>query len=325
MYNILVTGVGAIIGYGIIQSIKNITTSVRIIGTDIYDDAVGQHWCDVFETVPLASSQEYIPTLIEIIKNNSVDLVIPGIEQDLEKINLHREELSKITTLALNNPDLIKMSHDKWNLHQFLLKNNFPTIKTKIEGEFSEGDYESLMEYFGSPFLIKPRKSYASKGLYIISSSKEFHFYREQLGQSLMIQEVIGTDDEEYTVGVFGTESSSFYPKIAFRRTLSKEGATKKAVVVIDPKLESVVERLCHLLKPIGATNFQFRYSKGDYYLLEVNPRFSSSHSLREVFGFHEVQMTINYFLNTIEPISPVIKLGTAQRYIADHFILENK
>ena len=47
-YNILVTGVGAIIGYGIINSLNKSKYELNVIGADIYPDAVGRAWCDGF-------------------------------------------------------------------------------------------------------------------------------------------------------------------------------------------------------------------------------------------------------------------------------------
>lgn len=41
-YNILVTGIGAIIGYGIIKSLRNSKYDCNIIGIDIFNDAIGQ-------------------------------------------------------------------------------------------------------------------------------------------------------------------------------------------------------------------------------------------------------------------------------------------
>ena len=46
MHTVLVTGVGAIIGYGAVRSLRKSRTDVRIVGMDIYPDAVGQVWCD---------------------------------------------------------------------------------------------------------------------------------------------------------------------------------------------------------------------------------------------------------------------------------------
>ena len=58
-YNILVTGVGAIIGYGLINSLHKSKYDVHIIGMDIYDDAYGQYLCDEFIQAIPAAEPEY--------------------------------------------------------------------------------------------------------------------------------------------------------------------------------------------------------------------------------------------------------------------------
>ena len=46
--NALVTGIGTIIGYGIIDSLRKSKYDVNIVGMDINPDAVGKNWCDEF-------------------------------------------------------------------------------------------------------------------------------------------------------------------------------------------------------------------------------------------------------------------------------------
>ena len=58
MNTILVTGVGAIMGYGILRSLRSTGRKLNLVGLDIYPDAAGQEWCDVFEkAVPVANTE----------------------------------------------------------------------------------------------------------------------------------------------------------------------------------------------------------------------------------------------------------------------------
>ena len=63
MKTVLVTGVGAIIGYGILRSLRKTKNKVRLIGADIYPDAVGQAWADDFVLAPPTSSDNYLDWL----------------------------------------------------------------------------------------------------------------------------------------------------------------------------------------------------------------------------------------------------------------------
>ena len=71
-----------------------------------------------------------------------------------------------------------------------------------------------------------------------------------------------------------------------------------------------------HLLKPEGPVNFQFRFENGEYYLLEINPRISSSTSIRTAFGYNEAEMCMEWYLEHNAPANRNIKQGMALRYI---------
>ena len=83
MTTVLVTGVGAIIGYGILRSLRQASRPLRLIGADIFPDAVGQAWVDDFVKAPLTANADYLDWLERTIIDNRVDMVMPGIEQDL--------------------------------------------------------------------------------------------------------------------------------------------------------------------------------------------------------------------------------------------------
>lgn len=313
MYNVLVTGVGAIIGYGIVKSLKKSKYELNIIGTDIYEDAIGQQWCDGFEQAVLASSPNYCEHLKRIIEKHNIDLVIPGIEQDVEKIAKNMDYFSALhTKFVINNKELLITANDKWSTDHILKQHGVPSIPSYIDGE-----YQSVMSEIGMPFLLKPRRSYASKGIMTIHSEDEYEFWKKKLKDNFMVQKIVGDSDSEYTVGVFVFNNVESH-KIVMQRKLSGEGSTAKAKIVHNKELEAFIDRLIPIFNPIGPTNFQFRYENGVYYLLEINPRISSSTSLRTAFGYNEAEMCIEYYLENKSPTEPKIRYGTAIRYIED-------
>lgn len=313
-YNVLVTGVGAIIGYGIVRSLRQCRYDVHIVGMDVYPDAVGQRWCDTFLRSIWASDAGYCDFLADVTDKHKIDLVFFGVEQEIHKLcddwDTCRGDFDK---LILNDRALIALSRDKWRLYEYLTLNNFKAIKSLTTGE-----YDAVAETLGLPCLVKPRCSTASKGITIIRSREDFYYWKNKLGKDFMVQEIVGDDEHEYTVGVFGLGDGSMSQSIAFSRKLSREGSTAKAQTVNIPQLDEVVKQLTALFKPVGPTNYQIRRHRGDYLLLEVNPRFSSSLSLRTAFGFNEPEMCIDYFGEKIKPRQAVITQGTAVRYIED-------
>jgi len=313
-YNVLVTGIGAIIGYGIVRSLKQCRYNVNIIGMDVYPDAVGQRWCDTFVQAVWASDPGYCDFVADMIERYRIDLVFPGLEPEIYKLSDGREHFKgDFSKVILNNKALIDISRDKWRLHEYLTAHSIKAIKT-----FAEGDYEAIAASLKFPCLVKPRRSSASKGIVTLQSQEDFDYWKSKLGDNFMLQEIVGDEDHEYTVGVFGLGDGLLSQSIAFSRKLSREGSTAKAQSVNIPELDEEVKRLTALFRPVGPTNFQFRRHQGDYLLLEVNPRFSSSLSLRTAFGFNEPEMCIEYFGEKVMPSPAVIKKGTAVRYIED-------
>jgi carbamoyl-phosphate synthase large subunit len=138
-----------------------------------------------------------------------------------------------------------------------------------------------------------------------------------------MVQPIIGTDDEEYTTSAFCDGKGGYFALMTLKRKLSKNGYTEKAEVVELLGVENVISSFCKILSPIGPTNFQFRLDNGILKLLEINPRISSSTSIRSSFGYNESEMVLDYFLEGIIPHQPIIKMGKAVRYVEDYIFFK--
>ena len=321
MRTVLVTGVGAIIGYGVLKSLRSAAPSIRLIGIDIYADAVGQEWADVFEVAPYTSDERYREWLKEIIEREAVDLVIPCIEQDLHYYSDHRAMFKELdVSVMLNSAYLIDLTKDKWLFHEEMKKIG---SKARIDSYLS-GDFSTLAERLGLPFMLKPRKGYASKGLVVVRSEKEFAANQSLLGDVLIAQPLVGDDEHEFTVAVFGDGEGGVSATISLQRRLAIDGSTAKASVASDSSLDLVVSELCQHFKPIGPTNLQFREVEVGWKLLEINPRISSSTSLRTAFGYNESKMCLDYFLDGKKVNQPSIRKGSASRYIADRVVYDS-
>jgi carbamoyl-phosphate synthase large subunit len=319
-YNILVTGVGAIVGYGIINSLRSSHFTVRIIGMDIYYDAVGQYWCDKFiQSIP-AADDDYLDFIKKVIDEEAIDLVFFGTEQEIYRINDARAALGSIMEkMVINKPELLVLSRDKWLTREYLLQHDLADLAIP---SVIDGSYEEIADRLGVPFLIKPRSSYATKGIVTIFDKEEFDFYRPRVSGGFMAQELIGDNEHEYSVGVFGLGDGSYSSRIMFKRKLSQEGATAKAWSYEDSELIDCIDRLTAAFQPVGPTNYQFRYHDGHYMLLEVNPRISSSTSIRSKLGHNEAEMCLQYFLEHAVPTAFVEK-GAAFRFIDEVMVYE--
>ena len=287
---ILVSGASGIVGYGILRSLRMGSKKYRLIGTSIYDFSIAPAFCDIFVKVPPTLDPEYMDQFREVLNRYSVDMSIPGIECDMFQWSQAREIMQSTGTFPLlNNPLLIDLCKDKWvfyqKLHECLPAIAIPTV---VKADFNT---------FATPFILKPRRGYGSKGIIRVNNQSDFEIHKNRIGRELMMQPIVGCDDEEYTVSAFFDNDSHLIEYFPLKRKLSKEGFTQEAQVVAYD-FEAVLCELAEVFQPVGPTNFQFRLSGGEIKLLEINPRISSATSIRARLGYNESLMSVEYFLH---------------------------
>lgn len=315
MKTILVSGASGIVGYGILRCLKD--SGYRLVGTTIYQSSPAECFSDIVEIVPRTTENEYYPALIDIIKKYNVDMIIPGIEADMSSWNRHRDILEASgAVVLLNSQELVDLCLDKWMFYQELTKCDITcSIPSSICADF---------EQFKTPFILKPRCGFGSQGVIKVDSEEMFAQYQNQIGNRLMMQKYIGSADAEYTVSAFFDIHSKARALIMMKRVLSKDGFTEQAEIVDFGKIEPIILKLADYFHPVGPTNFQFRQEADNWKLLEINPRISSSVSIKKAFGYNECQMAIDYFLDGKEIDQPEIKKGKAIRYVEDFVIYDS-
>jgi carbamoyl-phosphate synthase large subunit len=311
---ILVSGASGIVGYGILRSLKKSVDEHTLIGTTIHDFSIAPAFCDIFEKALPTDHPDYMDWLYKIIKKHSVDMIISGIECDMFKWNQEREKILATGAFPLlNDLKLIELCGDKWTFYEKMVVDNEEyAISTTLNPCYNT---------FPVPFLLKPRRGYGSQGIIKINNENDFEMHKNKIGTELMMQPIIGSAEEEYTVAAFFDNTSELIDSISFKRKLSSEGFTLEAQVV-DFDFSTVINDLAETFKPVGPTNFQFRLDRGAVKLLEINPRISASTSIRASLGYNESVMSVNYFLNNQIPTKidqSKIMNKRAIRYMEDY------
>ena len=321
MKNILVSGASGIVGYGILRSLKRSGKQLSLIGTSMYSDSVAPGFCDIFELAPPTSDASYMEWLLKTIRKHQIDLIVPGIEIDMYTWVEHIPEIERNGAIALlNNVELIKLCKDKWTFYENLSRAGMPyAIESSLSMEF-----DALESMFGLPFLLKPRRGFGAKGIVKVDSADTFLRHQNDIGKILMAQPIVGNDDEEYTTSAFCDGRGGFFASMTLRRKLSRDGFTEKAEVDDTDEFIETITDLCKMFCPMGPTNFQFRKCADGIKLLEINPRVSSSTSIRAAFGYNESAMAVDYFLKNRMPVQPDIRRGKAVRYTDEHIFYED-
>lgn len=318
---IYVSGVSGVVGHGIVKNLRSAYPGVRIYGSALDDFNVGAHLVDTFAVCPRSDSGEYLTWLANFLSVNQIDYAIPGIDVDLQVWNSNREVFASQDSIpVLNSMELINVARDKFHFFSSVEKHDFPhTIPTRISG-----NYHELCDLFGTQNLIaKPRIGFAKKGFRQIQSESDFKEISDNTDQDLIFQPNLTTDGYEYTSSVFGNLEGGFSSIITLRRRLSPMGYSSYAEPISSDEFASIINEYCKLFKPVGPTNFQFMIMMNQIFLLEINPRFSSSTSMRAMFGYNESKMIVDFYEKGILPTQPTLRSGKVIRFIEDFYVSE--
>ncbi len=279
--NILVTGCGGDIGFGVGKILVKAGYGKRLIGTDISDDHGGFVVFNECIIVPKANSLDYLAELKKLIERYSIDVLIPCSEAETKVILENATEMAIAGALIIApNREAFDICSDKLKTANFLKDHKLPYPWTKVVGK------DDPVEL---PCIIKQRVGAGSKNIGIVTKENIF-LYRQRVGD--IWQELLLPDDEEYTCGIFRS-SKEIIHTITFRRKLNG-GHTVSGQLVENQEIKELLTRVAEHLKLVGSINAQLRLTKKGPVIFEINPRFSSTLVFRHLLGFQDVIWSID-------------------------------
>jgi carbamoyl-phosphate synthase large subunit len=318
--NVLVLGVGGNVSQGILKAVAKSNLNCRIIGACVNAQSLGLYLCDKAYISPYAQSEEFIPWLIEICNKEKIDIVFTGVEENINKIAANIEEFENGTRAIFKcTPyESLKVGQDKLETSIWLKNNgcNYPKFSKSEDTK----QVAQLIDEVGYPLIAKPRMGKGSNGIIKIENQKDLNKVMEL--EDYIIQEYIGDEASEYTVGCYCDKSGRLLNPIIMRREL-KYGTTHKAEIVDDIAISAEVKKICERFKPVGPLNIQLRLDQNHRPVcFELNVRFSGTTPMRAHFGFNDVEAMIKeYVLEQKLPERFEIKKGVSYRYMNEIYI----
>lgn len=317
---VVVTGAGALLGQGIIRSLlASELTDLRLVAVDPHPFSAGLYWTDERYLVPKANHKKFSSAIEDLVSRIRPDVLIPGTDVELLPLALIKTRLASMygVKVIVASPEVIRIADDKYKTYQFLTENGFSAPDSCLPGEEL-----ALEERMGYPLIVKPRVGARSQGIIKVNNRKEL-MQASQRTKNAIIQECVGTDDNEYTAGTLYMDGECS-AAIVMRRDL-RDGNTYRAYIEKSPELLDQVRSFANALKADGPANFQFRLDRhGQAKVFEINARFSGTTPLRALAGFNEVEMCINGAIFRQPIIQPVVKNATFLRYWSETMIEDN-
>ncbi|MBI5714421.1 MAG: ATP-grasp domain-containing protein [Chloroflexi bacterium] len=309
MTKILVTGAGALLGQGIIKSLRLAPTPYHIVAADPDPRAVGLYWSDTAYLLPLATAPDYFITVCRILEREKPDAVLIGTDVELMIFARHKETLESNynARIVVSSPDVIRIADDKWLTYLFLKEHGFPFPHSALPD-----DLETLFHHCDFPLVVKPRSGARSVGVRVVNNKHELQTALVEAHEPV-IQEYVATPHDEYTTGVLVSEGQA-QAVVTMRRDL-RDGNTYRAYVETASPFDDVLSKIAVTLGGVGPINLQFRVADGVPKVFEINARFSGTTPLRAYAGFNEVDWVLRHFLRGESIPCPVLRPVTILRY----------
>jgi len=308
---VLVTGVNSTTAQSIIKALRASGLPVEIFGCDINPYSSGLYRVDRGFLVKPFTDPGYEAQMLEILQRYRIDALLSGIDAELLSLAERKSAWEAKTgcRILVNQPSLLKITLDKYETARFLKAHGCSAPASALETEL-----RPLIDQVGFPLVIKPRRGASSRHVYVVHSEAEL-FERLRQVPHPVVQEYLGSPEEEYTCGAFVDANGTLKGIATLQRTLMA-GSTHTAIVGHFPDVEQEVRRVIAALRPMGSCNVQLRRNRqGRPTTFEINARFSSSVSIRAHFGFNEVEAALRSLVLGQEVPEMRCRPGVAMRY----------
>ena len=320
MIRVLITGVGSLLGQGILKSIKDSSLDCHVTGADYFPSAVGLYWVDKGYILPdilkpEIEESEWVAALINVINQEKITIVLPGIDFEIPILARNKSTIEKQTgvLLVVSSERIVTVGNDKWETVKYLKANKFNYPQSCLPKTVN-----TYLKTHSFPLIIKPRFGHTSENVFLVTN-------KSQLNQAIqscpkpIIQEYLGDPTQEYTCGVTYIDHE-ILTLISLRRIL-KNGNTQQAFCEKTDEIDACIRKLTLELKPYGPLNFQLRLTERGPVVFEINPRFSGTTPIRALFGVNEVEAVVKKLTGAESESEYKEKDGVVIRHFENYYI----
>tara|TARA_B100000073_G_scaffold344822_1_gene352453 strand:- start:303 stop:1178 length:876 start_codon:yes stop_codon:yes gene_type:complete len=263
--NILITHAGGSGPVGIIKSLRDINFDGVIVAVDSDEFSSGMHLADVKYVVPKSNDDNFKDEILNIIKKENINLILPTGDSDLEFFARNSKLLKEMGVITfMSDEKSINICLDKWKFYK-KCKDKFPLPKT----------------FKGSKLFKKPIIGSGSRGCEMIEFNSN-----EILSEYL--------PGQEYTIDVLCDMDSNPLVVVPRKRLQTKAGVSSKGEIIKDEFIEKSCYDICKFLNLKGPICLQMKEDEnGNPKFIEINPRWGGSSYFTTLAGINFIELII--------------------------------
>lgn len=271
----------------------------KIFAADMQISAPALSVADVSIIVPDVYSKNYIRVLLDACLKHQIDAIISLNDLELPILEQNRKAFSEIEVqLVISSKEVIEICFDKWKTFNFARSIDVLAPHTFITLESAKDSFERDKLKF--PVVVKPRWGSASIGIEYAEDINELEMIYNflsiklkrtilskvsgaEIDHAILIQEKIyGT---EYGIDILNDFDGNTVEIYIKEKLAMRAGETDKAVLRNIPELERLAYKIGNSLKHIGNLDCDVFTRNGEYFLLELNPRFGGGYPFSHISG----------------------------------------
>jgi carbamoyl-phosphate synthase large subunit len=321
-FTVLLTCVGGELAPLMIKMLQtSVRHRVRVVGTDMREDAAGRYFADLFFTVPAGNKAGYVEALLEIVKTNAVNLIIPTADEEALALSARRSEFSALgCVLACAEHNTLRILADKADAYHHMRQAGLP-IPDWIRAETSEELGAAVEKMLGTynDVVVKPVSARGGRDVCIVTnsggvapagaresripSSKFFGDVLPAYGAALPAMVMPRLEEPVHDLDMLAWRGEPI--RVVPRRRVSSTMPNEGHVILDAPKLIDLGERIIALFDLSWLYDCDIMFdAEGQPFILEINPRQSGSIAASVIAGVPLLDDVLS--LAKGEPVPPV-------------------
>lgn len=264
---ILVTGVGGPAGKATSKFFME--KGFFVLGTDM---RIAETNVSLFKQVLPALDPNYSENILSLIRDYSINLLIPTVTEELVIISSLKEIIKKLGCLVfIPSKKYTIIANDKFLTSQFLKEHHITSPKTVLGSKISST--KELIKLLNFPILSKPRYGRGARGVKIYFSVNDLK--KENSKEEIVYQEFI--PGQEYNANLFAFPSGKTLINIILKKTALEYGIIGNAISVERTNSEiiaDIADKACKAMQLEGPIDMDIRLNKDNIpVILEINAR----------------------------------------------------
>jgi carbamoyl-phosphate synthase large subunit len=238
----------------------------RLVATDIDPLAPALQAADAAYIVPPLTHPDYLASLAELCRRESIHLVFPLIDPDIPVLAHGRAALeAEGARVAVVPAETADLTRDKWRTFEWFQSHDVPTPRTWKGKELPKGELPL-------PLFVKPRFGSAGKQGFRADTSDQLAFFLDYV-EDPVVQEFV--DAPEITTDVVCSLAGEVWAVVSRQRIEVRTGEVAKGMTVHNAAVQSRCAAIARGLGAIGPITVQCMLRGEGPVFTEINARFA--------------------------------------------------